>query len=474
MTGGFGGVGARLRARVPEWWAGAWRWALFAVGLVIAVYLFLDRGISGGVIAAAAIACLVIGAALTRAEPMAIALMATPALFIVERVGLGVGDLTVSDVALAAAFGTAILLGRNDFSPPMRAMLWLNLIYQFASLMTVIVNPFTQNTVEWVHAWLLVSGALIAGWGIGRAGKARVAFILIHAMVVVIAIGTIFTAIGYWQQGDLLKAVYPEWPWMMHKNFAGGMLAFGAFLAYVNPDWARLDRRWTRFAFWFFLVALGLTQSRQAAIGLVVALLIFTLRQGAAKHVLMVIVLVVPGIILIILSVRDQIESQNRFNSVYQRLDWIREVYALWKHSPIFGHGLRYWYVTPGTNFQPPQAELEVLASTGIVGLLGFIIMWVGFLVVLWRMHPQFGLLALGMVLSRIVQAQFDLFWVASQVSVPFFIAGICLGAQALAHERDPDTGFWAPEKVRVRRAEGRIEQRRRARLPGQREGAHV
>ncbi len=34
-------------------------------------------------------------------------------------------------------------------------------------------------------------------------------------------------------------------------------------------------------------------------------------------------------------------------------------------------------------------------------------------------------------VLSRLVQGQLDLFWVAVQTSVPFLIVGICLGAQA-------------------------------------------
>ncbi|HEY0118855.1 MAG TPA: hypothetical protein VGC04_08760, partial [Cellulomonas sp.] len=35
------------------------------------------------------------------------------------------------------------------------------------------------------------------------------------------------------------------------------------------------------------------------------------------------------------------------------------------------------------------------------------------------------------------VQGQFDLFWVAVAVSVPYLIAGICLGAAALADEKD-------------------------------------
>ena len=69
--------------------------------------------------------------------------------------------------------------------------------------------------------------------------------------------------------------------------------------------------------------------------------------------------------------------------------------------------------------------------SAGVVGLLAFAVMWLVIVVVLWRVDPAFGTLALAVALSRIVQAQFDLFWVAAQVSIPFAIAGICLGAMA-------------------------------------------
>ncbi|MEJ1088240.1 O-antigen ligase family protein [Microbacterium sp. Mu-80] len=434
---------ARLRAAAPDLWAGLWRWTLIALGVAAATYLLLDRAAGADFVTACVLAGLVVGAVLTRSEPLAIALMATPAIVIAARVGIVPGGLTVSDAALAVAFGVAILLGNRDYSPPMRALLWLNAIYQFATLFTVIVNPFAANTIEWFHAWLLVSGALIVGWAIGRAGKARLALTLLLLMAAVYALGTFFTAIGQWLHGDFFGAVYPTWPWPQHKNAAGTTLAFCAFIAYVNPDWARLSRRWMRLAFWVFVAAMVLTQSRQAAIGLVVALLIYTLRQGAAKHILLAVALAVPGIFLVVQSVIEQVESQNKFNSVYQRLDWLREVYALWKHEPIFGHGLRYWYVHPTANFQPPQAEVEVVASAGLVGLLGFAIMWVGVIIVLWRVNPRFGMLAFGVVLARIVQAQFDLFWVAVQVSTPFLIAGICLGAQAYERARNPDADDW-------------------------------
>ena len=54
-------------------------------------------------------------------------------------------------------------------------------------------------------------------------------------------------------------------------------------------------------------------------------------------------------------------------------------------------------------------------------------------MLVLWHVDPKYGTLALAVTLSRLVQGQFDLFWVAAQVSIPFVIAGICLGAQALS-----------------------------------------
>ena len=55
-------------------------------------------------------------------------------------------------------------------------------------------------------------------------------------------------------------------------------------------------------------------------------------------------------------------------------------------------------------------------------------------------------------MLSRFVQSQFDLFWTAVQVSVPFVIAGICLGAAARAQSNDdvvlPSTERREPERV--------------------------
>jgi hypothetical protein len=424
------------RARIADFWANAWRWVLIAAGAAFAVYFLLERSTGNQIMTAIAVAALAIGAVLTASRPLAIALMAMPALFIVQRIGLGGGDLSVSDVALAAALGTAILLGHRPYSRPMRALLWLNLLYQFATLFTVIINPYTENTVEWFHAWLLISGALVVGWALGRAGLAKYAFLAMIAAACVIALGTIVSGVFSYASGDF-GPVYPSFPFSMHKNAAGTLMAFAALIVYVNPPWAELPVRWTRLALGVLLLAVLLTQSRQAWIGLVVAVIVVVFRRGG--HSRLALLLVIPALWLVVSMVIEQVESQNSHNSFFQRLDWLREVYAFWKHAPIFGHGLRFWYVDPVLPYQPPQAELEVVASAGVVGLLAFIVMWVGILIVLFRLDPRFGTLAVAAVLSRIVQAQFDLFWVTAQVSVPFVIAGICVGAQALAASRAAD-----------------------------------
>ncbi|WP_314506983.1 O-antigen ligase family protein [uncultured Microbacterium sp.] len=424
----------RLRERAGDWWSGAWRWILLAAGMAVVVFYILESGAVNGTVAALAIAVLVVAAAITRSASMAVPLMMMPLLFVVSRVGLGGSILSVSDVALAAAFGAAVLLGERPYSPPLRRLLLFNLIYQFATLFTVIVNPYAQNTIEWFHAWLLISGALIVGWAVGRAGQARTALLLTIGAAGVLGVGVYCQALLQYAQGDF-TAAYPTWPFPLQKNAAGCMLAFAALIVYIRPDWMAWSPRWAMPLFWAFVAGVAMTQSRQALIGLIVAIVVISFRRGGRRSGL-VLLAAIPGAWLIVTMVIDQIQSQNQFNSYFTRIDWTREVYALWKLSPVFGHGLRYWYVHEWANFQPPQAELEVAASSGLVGLAGFVVMSVGILVVLWRVDPRFGTLAFAIVLSRLVQGQFDLFWVAAQVSIPFVVAGICLGAQSLDAKR--------------------------------------
>jgi hypothetical protein len=422
---------------------------LAAVLLALGVgYVVPDRPMIA-LVAGAAV--LVLG--LSVGQPAVVPLLAMPAMVIVERVAFGGIDLTVSDLVLALAFWPALLLSPRPFSKELRGLLWLNAIYQVLTLFTVVVNPYLANAVEWVHAWLLVSGALVVGWAVGRAGYARAGLTLFLLACSGLAVGTVGQGLLQWASGDF-TAVYPQWPWGMHKNFIGTLLGFSAVVAYARPAWMGWTRGWAMAAFWLSVAGIAFAQSRQAAVALGLVLVVISLRNHPGRRRSWVVLLaVIPAMFAVATFVRDDLESGNVHNSVFQRLTWFTDSLSVWQESPMVGAGLRFW--TAGRSefaFQPPNAILEVLASAGLVGLMGFIGLIVGSLLVLWRVDPRYGTLAFAVLLSRTIQGQLDLFWVSISVSVPFVIAGLCLGALAGEDSRSPVTTLDRPESTTVAR----------------------
>lgn len=384
------------------------------------------------------VAVVVLGLGLTLAEPAVIPLLAVPTLLVVRRVEAANVDLSISDLGLFVAFWPAVFLGRRPYSAPMRNLLWLSFLYQVSTLFTVVMNPYRANVVEWFHAWLLVSGALVVGWAIGRGGYAKVGLNLLVTLAALLAVIALGKAAVSYAHGDL-SPVYPTWPYPMHKNFVGTVLGCVAVILYARPAFARWRRGPALTLFWLCVAGIVVSQSRQALIGLGVALIFIVLRQDRhTKRSKVIMLAIAPALALVGISVKEQLESGNEFNSAFQRLSWFQDSIAVWSHDPLFGAGLRWWYTDRFENrFQPPNAEIEVLTTAGLVGVLGFLALMVGTIVVLWRLDSAYGTVALAVLLGRLVQAQLDLFWVAAQTSLPFLVAGICLGAQALAHEDD-------------------------------------
>ena len=385
-----------------------------------------------------AAAALVLLIGLTAHEPAAIPLAAMPAMVVVQRIGGESVNLTFSDFALFGAFWCALFFARRPFSRPMRTLLWLSAAYQAATLFTVLVNPYRQNTVEWFHAWLSVGGALVVGWAIGRSGRAKTGLTLFLLACIAIAILTCIDA-GQQLAAGVSGPVYLEWPFPMHKNFIGCVLAFAALVAYARPDWLGWPHVLALITFWLCVLAIIGSQARQALVGLSVGVLVVAMRPSPGRRRSRLILLaVIPGLYFVGAALRDQLASSDQFNSAHQRLTWYQQALEIWQENPIVGVGLRWW--TAGRTeytFQPPNAELEVLSSAGLVGLIGFLVLMGGALVVLWRIDRRYGTLAFAILLTRLVQSQFDLFWSAIVVSVPFVLVGICLGAQAFAAARD-------------------------------------
>jgi O-antigen ligase len=370
-------------------------------------------------------------------SPAATIALVTPAITIVNRVDAGGVSLSISDLVLALSFGVALVFGRRPYSRPLRAILWLNVVYQVATLFTVVANPYKENTVEWFHAWLLVGGAAVVGWAAARDGHGRMATNLLVAPIVVMAVLALVVGVPRMLAGDP-DPVYLEAPFELHKNALGDILAFGATIAYARPRWLGWNRVVSFSLFALFAMGIVAAQSRQAMVGLAIAVLVIMLRPEPGRKRTKLPLLAVPAAVWYVsTTVTEQLESGNEFNSTYQRLTWFEQAIAVWNQNEWFGVGMRWWTVgRTEYAFHPPNAELEVLSSAGTVGLIGFLVMICGILVVIWRVDPRYGTLAFAMIANRFAQGQLDLFWVAVQTSIPFVVVGLCLGAQAYETER--------------------------------------
>ena len=308
----------------------------------------------------------------------------------------------MSDVALAAAFGTAVLLGQRPYSGRCARCCWLNLVYQFATLFTVIVNPYVGEhgrVVPRVAARLGRAHRRVGGRR-GRAMRAlALSLIVVTACVIAVAHGR--SRVIAVRRRRLRAGVLRRGRSAMHKNFVGTVMAFGADRGLRQPRLGAGGPRAGRgSAFWLLLAAIVMTQSRQAIIGLVVAdhhRRCFA--GGATGRSRCVLLLLIPAAWLIVSDGDRPDRVAERLNSFFQRLDWFREVYALLERvADLRARPALLVQRRRRLPFQPPQAEMEVLASAGVVGLIGFLVMWIGVLVVLWRVDPRFGTLAVAVI----------------------------------------------------------------------------
>ncbi|MGH3588131.1 MAG: O-antigen ligase family protein, partial [Pseudonocardia sp.] len=387
-------------------------------------------------VAATAVVVLV---GVTFYDPSMVAVVAMPTFVVAERVGGDTLNMTLSDVTMFAVFWVALLFSTRPFTPALRSMLWLSAIYQFSTLFAVIATPFRQNTVEWFHAWLLVGGALVVGWAVGRAGRATLGLTLVTAIVLVIALTACAVAAAQLAQG-ITTAAYPSWPFPMHKNLAGPIFMSVALLAFVRQPWLHWPA-WFRVPT-FYVLVLGMlaAQSRQAIVGLGVGLVVLALRPGHGPRVgqLLMLLTKIPAAAFVASRVQEDLTGDDPFNSTAFRAVGIEGGFDVWRESPWFGAGLRWWTAGPEPGFQPPNAVAEVLSSVGAVGLAGFAVLMLGTIVVAWRMDPRYGTLAVALLASRLVSSQFDQFWVSIIVSLPFLLVGVCLGAEG--YEKAPGT----------------------------------
>lgn len=406
------------------------------VGL-LGLLLYVGRGLAHDPEIPLLMAGIILVLGLVVADPPLVPLVSLPFLLVTARLSVGGVDLTVSDALLGVALVPSLLVLLGGASRPMRQVMWLGAFYQVATLFTLVRNPYLANVVEWFHAGALVLGAVVIGWALGRRGHAARSLTILAVTTTVLAVITLVQAAMQYQGGNF-GPVEMSWPYQVQKNAIGTVFALVGVALYVRPAWAGWRRGWALLGFWTVVAALMTTQSRQAIIALAVAVAVLVLRRTPTRRRSKGILLaIIPALVLVSVMVQDQVRSGNQFNSFFQRLTWFEDSMAIWSTDPWFGVGLRWWYTDRFPEaFQPPNALIDTMTAAGVIGLVAFLVLLVGTWLVARRLDPAYGVLAELVLLARLIQSQFDLFWVAVQVSLPFLVLGLCLGAAA-RHEAD-------------------------------------
>lgn len=404
--------------------------------LLVAAALGVASQVYGAVAIAAAFVILLVGIASTNIA--LIPLLAFPAVLIPIRTG----PLSVTDLVLIAATVPAFLLYRREEAGNMQPLIWLGIGYQAALIPTLLLNPNTSNLVEWGHELFMVIGGLLVGFVVGRRGLASAAlrfYVLACAAIGVWAfvVGLIMLA----KQGDFGPVFLPY----MHKNFIGDTLVFGFIIAFMRPDWLGWGRRFCYAMMAMTAMGIAASGARQAMVSLAVAILLLSLRgrEGGGGRGRILIIAIIPAMWFVLASLSAQLDkfaAGDRFNSAAERLVWFGKSLEIWRDSPLFGVGLRWWYTDRyDTRFQPPNAIFEMLSSAGLVGTIAFLVLCLGGLWVLATLNPRYGNLAVAILVARFTQGQLDLYWLAGLSSMPWMIAGLVIGVEAL-HTHGPHT----------------------------------
>lgn len=424
MTIRTGGRSTATRSR-PS--AGSVLGGLTAVGLLVALCAGLGVVTVEYETLAIMLAIGVLAIGVVSTDIHILPVLAFPATLVMVRTG----PVSASDLVLIMAILPAVLLYRRGETTPMRGLMWAGIAYHALLVPTLLLNTYLENFLEWFHTLALVLGGLAVGWVVGRNGYARGALTLYVVGAVGIGVAALFTGLLMLVQSGSFGPVYLPF---LHKNFVGNTLAFAFLLLWFRPDWLRWNRHWAVAGLVICAGGIAASGARQSIISVFVVIGILALRSranGGGKGRWLLLALI-PAVLLTWNSVAEQVEEDNPFNSAAQRLEWFGDALDVWRESPLFGVGLRWWYTGDYPAFQPPNGFLEMLSSAGVVGVIAFLILCVTGLWVVLTLPHQYGQIAAAVMIARFVQGQLDLFWVAGQASIPWMMAGLAVGVMAL------------------------------------------
>jgi polysaccharide biosynthesis protein PslJ len=370
-------------------------------------------------------AVLVAGAIVAARYPSVLWLAALPANYAYWRVGPASLDLSLADVVVLAAIVAAI-----PFVPWRSASLhrFERLFAWYLAIMTVCVmaTPTRVGVLELFHRTTMVLGAVLIGSAIGVTGRAGLALKIMFFVSGTVALEAI--------RQTLASNLSPAYPFGIHKNGAGALLAFTIVITLTTRTITQIPRLVYFLMQVLYLGGLLSTQARGAIIALTVAFLVAVVRgDGVSRNPFLVGgIAVVTTVALKTFSSLANDPGTDQFSSVNSRVVTYEAATKIWSRNKIFGGGIKFWRdprFNGAVGFgEPHNVVISALAETGVVGLAAFLLFVAAVSWTLAKLKTPIGSAAFLVFVARFVETQFGIFWVANTGSFAWLMVGLAIG----------------------------------------------
>jgi hypothetical protein len=419
---------------------------------------------------------------LTAHRPVVLAVMALIGVFASQRLGgtaLAAGyepGVSCSDALLAAATFMSVpaLLGTKELRRLYLAA-WGVAIYLAGLLPTVLLNSSQRGYLEWLHRLVLLGGSLLVGAWIAREGKTRQALRWLTLAACVVAVA----AVSNWVMHGWLNSA----PFGLNKNFAGALLAAVFVVVFIARTDLALPAPWWSAAICVIGAGEIASHSRGGALAASAGLLFAFVLQGRLHSggTKVLAVLAAIGLaVFVYTTVRGQFDQSHAAlsnSSIGVRYNVERATRAVWRTSPVYGVGLKYFSTYAYGPFALAANNVvdNELAESGVIGLAGFVVFQGAVLSAGFRRGraEQLAAAGFGAVTGLLVHGMVDIYWTAGTVTLPFIIMGMALAPEPVLsppnsgseHLSDCDHPISGTSSCR----EGRYRARGRPHVPGER-----
>jgi hypothetical protein len=301
-------------------------------------------------------------------------------------------------------------------------------------LIVVLAHPTDRAKIEWVHRLVLYGGAVMIGAAIAHRHQIR------NSLRALVYVATLVGLVAVLD--TLTHGLQPAYPFGLHKNGAGPMLAMVAMLLIAAPWRVEIRPSVLRHMRIIIIAGVFATQSRGAGLALVAVICIYALRHKRARQRAPIFFLLVATVLIAVsvVTLKDQQENNPKFNGVELRQNTIdAALNDAWAHNRITGAGLKYFAATFNTAGGAEQIFVAELSEAGLIGLLGLLVMTTNTWLVLQPRRDPLGEAAFLVFTLDLLYALTGIFWVAGTLTLPMLIVGLAVGEDP-ARPTQPDT----------------------------------